>query len=78
MPVDTSPVELSCSFCGKRQSEARILVTGPTAYICDGCIYLCLEILSEHAWHLRAAYWIYVAVAKLGYYAGRAFHRRTN
>ncbi len=74
--MDAPPVELSCSFCGKRQSEVHKLVAGPTAYICDECIDLCLMIVSDGEWHLRAAYWMYVAVAKLGYYAGRVFHPR--
>lgn len=31
-------MNLSCSFCGKRQSEVKTLIAGPTVYICDQCI----------------------------------------
>ncbi|MBV8170550.1 MAG: hypothetical protein JO219_01315 [Candidatus Eremiobacteraeota bacterium] len=37
----------SCSFCQKRQDEVRKLIAGPTQYICDECVVLCSEILSE-------------------------------
>jgi ClpX C4-type zinc finger len=74
---DESTTELSCSFCGKRQSEVRILIAGPTTYICDECVYLSLEIMSERSGHLRAAYWLHVAVAKAGYYVGRVVHPRS-
>ena len=33
---------LHCSFCGKSQHEVRKLVAGPTVFICDGCIKLCV------------------------------------
>lgn len=38
---------LICSFCGKDQHEVRKLVAGPAVYICDECIELCNDILSE-------------------------------
>jgi ATP-dependent Clp protease ATP-binding subunit ClpX len=38
---------LKCSFCGRGQDEARKLIAGPTVYICDECVDLCNEILSE-------------------------------
>ncbi|MBZ0252085.1 MAG: AAA family ATPase, partial [Candidatus Methylomirabilis sp.] len=38
---------LVCSFCGKRQFEVRKLIAGPTVYICDECIELCNDIISE-------------------------------
>lgn len=38
---------LKCSFCGKSQKEVRKLIAGPTVYICDECIKLCNEIMSE-------------------------------
>jgi ATP-dependent Clp protease ATP-binding subunit ClpX len=38
---------LFCSFCGKTQNEARKLVAGPSAYICDECIELCRCIVEE-------------------------------
>ena len=37
----------SCSFCGKRQSEAKKLIAGPGVYICDECIILCKNILDK-------------------------------
>ncbi len=40
---------LSCSFCGKSQREVRKLIAGPTVYICDECIRLCNEIVTEEA-----------------------------
>ncbi len=36
-----------CSFCGKKQSEVVKLIAGPGAYICNECIELCMDILSE-------------------------------
>lgn len=39
--------EIACSFCGKPQSEVRKLIAGPTVYICNECIDLCNEIVSE-------------------------------
>ncbi|MGM0681652.1 MAG: ClpX C4-type zinc finger protein, partial [Thermodesulfobacteriota bacterium] len=36
-----------CSFCGKRQGEVKKLIAGPNVYICDECIDLCNEIVSE-------------------------------
>ena len=38
---------LSCSFCGKTQEEVRKLVAGPSVYICDECVDLCNDILTE-------------------------------
>jgi len=39
--------ELTCSFCGKPQSQVRRLIAGPDVYICDECIGLCGEIIDE-------------------------------
>ena len=39
--------DLQCSFCGKVQDEVRKLVAGPSVYICDECVELCNDILSE-------------------------------
>ena len=39
--------KLSCSFCGKSQDIVKKLVAGPGVYICDECIELCNEIVSE-------------------------------
>ena len=38
---------LQCSFCGKTQEDVRKLVAGPSVYICDECVDLCNDILSE-------------------------------
>src|SRR5258708_33398641 len=38
---------LSCSFCGKSQYEARKLIAGPTVFICDECVELCMDIIRE-------------------------------
>ena len=39
--------QLRCSFCGKTQDQVRRLVAGPGVYICDECISLCNDIISE-------------------------------
>ena len=39
--------QLKCSFCGKPQNQVKRLVAGPGVYICDECIELCLDIISE-------------------------------
>jgi hypothetical protein len=39
--------EASCSFCGLSQREAKKLLAGPTVYICEECIGLCVDILAE-------------------------------
>jgi len=39
--------ELSCSFCGKGQRAVRKLIAGPNVTICDECIALCHDIMSE-------------------------------
>jgi len=38
---------LKCTFCGKSQKQVRILIAGPSVYICDECIELCNEIIEE-------------------------------
>ena len=45
--VKPSSPALCCSFCGKQQHEAQTLIAGPSAYICDECIGLCNDIISE-------------------------------
>ncbi len=40
-------VRLCCSFCGKHQYEVQALIAGPSAYICDECIGLCNDIITE-------------------------------
>lgn len=39
--------QLKCSFCGKSQDQVRRLIAGPGVYICDECIELCSEIITE-------------------------------
>ena len=39
--------KLSCSFCGKEQSKVKKLIAGPNVYICNECVELCNDILSE-------------------------------
>ena len=36
-----------CSFCGKSQHEVLKLIAGPTVFICDECVDLCVEIIKE-------------------------------
>ena len=43
----TSGRNLSCSFCGKAQREVRKLIAGPSVYICDECVELCNDIITE-------------------------------
>ena len=44
---DKSDIDVICSFCGKSQDEVKKLIAGPSVYICDECIDLCNEIVSE-------------------------------
>jgi hypothetical protein len=39
--------ERSCSFCGKAQAEVAKLIAGPTVFICNECVGLCVQILRE-------------------------------
>ena len=49
---------LYCSFCGKSQHEVRKLIAGPTVFICDECVELCMDIIREEnksaRWSSRA------------------------
>ena len=38
---------LFCSFCGKNQHEVKKLIAGPTVFICDECVELCMDIIKE-------------------------------
>ncbi len=42
-----SKITLYCSFCGKSQHEVRKLIAGPTVFICDECVELCMDIIRE-------------------------------
>ena len=46
--------ELRCTFCGRPQSQVERLVAGPGVYICDECIYQCLDILKESDLDIKA------------------------
>ena len=41
------PEVLRCSFCNKDQSDVRKLIAGPTVFICDECVELCMDIIRE-------------------------------
>jgi ATP-dependent protease Clp ATPase subunit len=61
---------LDCSFCGKGQQQVKKLIAGPGVYICDECIALCNEILTEEhvplpATELRNAVGVEVLLAHL-------------
>ena len=36
-----------CSFCGKNQKEVKKLIAGPTVFVCDECVELCMDIIKE-------------------------------
>src|SRR6266581_3694504 len=38
---------LRCSFCNKDQRDVKKLIAGPTVYICDECVDICLDIIAE-------------------------------
>ena len=38
---------LHCTFCGKSQHEVRKLIAGPTVFICEECVELCMDIVGE-------------------------------
>lgn len=40
-------IVLYCSFCGKSQHEVRKLIAGPTVFICDECVDICVDVLDE-------------------------------
>jgi ATP-dependent Clp protease ATP-binding subunit ClpX len=48
---------LFCSFCGKSQGEVKKLIAGPGAYICNECVALCNDIISEELEKERASLW---------------------
>src|SRR5512146_280928 len=45
--VSDSKNTLYCSFCGKSQHEVRKLIAGPTVFVCDECVELCMDIIRE-------------------------------
>ena len=40
---------LYCNFCGKPQTKVKHLIAGPGVYICDECIMICYDVISEKA-----------------------------
>jgi len=44
---DSGGIVLYCSFCGKSQNEVKKLIAGPSVYICDECVTLCTDIITE-------------------------------
>ena len=47
--MSTNKNILYCSFCGKSQHEVRKLIAGPTVFICDECVELCMDIIKEES-----------------------------
>ncbi len=47
MQRKTRDKDLTCSFCGKSQKDVRKLIAGPSVYICDECVELCNDIITE-------------------------------
>jgi hypothetical protein len=47
LAVHERPV--ACTFCGRTRDQVKVLVAGPTVYICDGCVGIAAEIVAEHA-----------------------------
>ena len=45
--IESKDKQLFCSFCGKNQSEVKMLIAGPSVYICDECVSLCNDIIKE-------------------------------
>ncbi|MDA9742334.1 ATP-dependent Clp protease ATP-binding subunit ClpX [Pelagibacteraceae bacterium] len=47
MNKKTDKDSLFCSFCGKNQKEVKKLIAGPTVFVCDECVELCMDIIKE-------------------------------
>ena len=45
--VTAPPPPVACSFCGKTQHEVVRIIAGPNVWICDECIWLCVDIIGE-------------------------------
>jgi hypothetical protein len=52
--LDDDGATLYCSFCGKNQHEVEKLIAGPTVFICNECVDLCMDILREEDPQVRA------------------------
>ena len=44
---------LFCSFCGKSQKEVKKLIAGPTVFVCDECVELCMDIIKEDSKNIK-------------------------
>ena len=55
-----------CSFCGKSQHEVRKLIAGPTVFICDECVELCMDIVAgdDQRRHIASAMAMATGIAK--------------
>jgi hypothetical protein len=42
---------LRCSFCSKTQNDVRKLIAGPTVFICDECVEVCMDILTDDGYY---------------------------
>jgi len=49
MKNESDKKSLHCSFCGKNQYEVKKLIAGPTVFICDECVEICLDIIKEES-----------------------------
>jgi len=45
--MKAAAAEMPCSFCGKSRHEVRRLIAGPSVFICDECVGMCVKILRE-------------------------------
>lgn len=46
--------DLRCSFCGKRSAEVEKLIAGPSVFICDQCVLVCVEIIADEVERQRS------------------------
>jgi len=46
LTADAAP-PLCCSFCGKGHAELGVLIAGPKAHICSGCVVICVEVMFD-------------------------------
>ena len=53
MAVEAGKI-LTCSFCGKDQHQVRKLIAGPTVFICDECVELCMDVVRDEQKNLQA------------------------
>tara|TARA_B100000575_G_scaffold286313_1_gene282891 strand:+ start:910 stop:2163 length:1254 start_codon:yes stop_codon:yes gene_type:complete len=54
MNKKTDKDSLFCSFCGKNQKEVKKLIAGPTVFVCDECVELCMDIIKEDSKHAKS------------------------